>query len=197
MAQMIVDQLTHQTSLALLETAFAEEETDFALPPADLARHVLLQRGLGGHRGLVRLDAGLGVPVVGLGASAASYYPAVGARLGCKMILPDHAGVANAIGAVVGRVTIRRTGTVTCPAEGKFRVHTDGEPADFTDAESAMESLRRILEDDARGEAEAAGAADVQVSISEEIKSAQAEARSVFLEATITVEASGRPRIAG
>ena len=197
LAQMIVDQLTQQTSLALLETAFAEEESDFGLPPADLARHVLMQRGLDRHHGLVRLDSGLNVPVVGLGASAPSYYPAVGERLGCEMILPEHTGVANAIGAVVGRVTIRRTGTVTCPTEGKFRVHTDGAPADFTEAETAMNALRKMLEGDARRDAEAAGAAQVQVSVSEEVKSARAEARNVFLEATITVEASGRPRIAG
>jgi len=197
MAQMIVNQLTQQTSLALLETAFAEEESGFGLPPADLARHVLMQRGMEGHRGLVRLETGLNVPVVGLGASAPSYYPAVGKRLGCKMILPEHAGVANAIGAVVGRVTIRRTGTVTCPAEGTFRVHTDGEPSDFADAEIAMGFLRMVLEDEARTEATTAGAEDVQVSIAEDIRSAQAEAREVFLEAVITVEATGRPRIAG
>ncbi|MRU15589.1 hydantoinase/oxoprolinase family protein [Roseovarius sp. A21] len=197
LAQMIVDRLTFQTSLALLETAFAEEEVEFGLPPADLARHVLMQRGLDGHRGLVRLDTGLDVPVVGLGASAPSYYPAVGERLGCRMILPQHAAVANAIGAVVGRVTIRRAGTVTCPAEGKFRVHTDENPKDFTNAEEAMEALRSILEEEARRDADAAGALDVHVIVSKDIKSAQAEAREVFLEATITVEASGRPRIAG
>jgi N-methylhydantoinase A/oxoprolinase/acetone carboxylase beta subunit len=196
LAQMIVDQLTHQTTLALLETAFAEEESDFTLPPADLARHVLMQRGLEGHRGLVRLETGLNVPVVGLGASAPSYYPAVGECLGCEMILPEHAGVANAIGAVVGRVTIRQTGTVTCPAEGKFRVHTDGAPSDFADGDIAMGFLRMVLEDEARTEAEAAGAEDVQVTVTEDIKSARAEAREVLLEAMITVEANGRARIA-
>jgi hypothetical protein len=46
----------------------------------------------------------LGVPVIGLCASAPSYYGAVGARLGARMILPEHAGVANAIGAPVPQV---------------------------------------------------------------------------------------------
>ena len=44
MAQIVIDQLTHQTSLALLETAFAEETDGFNLPAAELARHVLTQR---------------------------------------------------------------------------------------------------------------------------------------------------------
>lgn len=196
LARMIVDRLTHQTVLALLETAFAEEETDFGLPPDALARHALMQQGLGRYRGLVRLDAGLDVAVVGLGASAPSYYPAVGERLGCEMILPEHAGVANAIGAVVGRVTIRKSGTVTVPAEGRYRVHLETGPLDFADPQEAMASLEAALEAEARADAERAGAADINMRSERELKTAQAEAREVFLEATITVEASGRPRIA-
>lgn len=195
-AQLIVDQLTHQTSLALLETAFAEEETPFDLAPDLLARHVLMQRGLAVHKGLVRLETGLNVPVVGLGASAPSYYPDVGKRLGCPMILPDHAGVANAIGAVVGRVTIRRSGTVTSPAEGKFRVHLDTGPEDHTEAEAAMTALQAALEQEARKQADAAGAEDIHVQASRALRTAQAEGREVFLEAEITVEATGRPRVA-
>ncbi|MFY9238839.1 MAG: hydantoinase/oxoprolinase family protein [Roseovarius sp.] len=196
MAQMIVDRLTYQTVLALLETGFAEEETPFGVAPDQLARHVLMQRGMDGHAGLVRVAAGLGVPVVGLGASAASYYPAVGARLGCEMILPEHAGVANAIGAVVGQVTIRRSGTVTAPSEGLYRVHLDSGPQDFTSSDAALEMLEQILTAAARGEALAAGAEDIQVTARRDLRVAQAEAREVFLEGEITVEASGRPRIA-
>ena len=196
MAQMIVDQMTYQTTLALLETAFAEEEHPFGLPASELARHVLMQRGMDGHKGLIRLNAGINVPVIGLGASAATYYPAVGERLGCQMDLPEHAGVANAIGAVVGRVTIRRSGTVTAPSEGRYRVHLDSGPEDYTDAEEAMSALQTTLETEARTEAITAGAEDIHVNATRDIRRAEAEAREVFLEAEITVEASGRPRIA-
>ncbi|MFK7940166.1 MAG: hydantoinase/oxoprolinase N-terminal domain-containing protein [Roseovarius sp.] len=196
MAHMIVDQLTHQTSLALLETAFAEDEPGFETQASDLARHVLMQRGLDQHRGLVRLDTGLNVPVIGLGASAATYYPAVGQRLGCTMRLPEHAGVANAIGAVVGRVTIRRSGTVTAPSEGRYRVHFETGPQDYTEAEGAMSALQSALEAEARAQAVAAGAEDISVNTTRAVRKAEAEAREVFLEAEITVEASGRPRIA-
>jgi len=47
----------------------------------------------------------------------------------------------------------------------------------------------------AQAEAEAAGAADIHVTAQRAVKEAQAEARRVFLEAEIVVEASGRPRI--
>jgi N-methylhydantoinase A/oxoprolinase/acetone carboxylase beta subunit len=196
MARMIVEQLTHQTVLAILETGFAEEADSFGLPPDQLARHVLMQRGLDRHQGLIRLDAGLNVPVVGLGASAATYYPAVGARLGCEMVLPKHAGVANAIGAIVGRVTIRRSGTVTSPSEGLFRVHLESGPEDHRDVEAALGALEAALEAAARTDALAAGAEDIRITATRDLRTAEAEARQVFLEGEITVEASGRPRVA-
>jgi N-methylhydantoinase A/oxoprolinase/acetone carboxylase beta subunit len=196
MAEMIIKQLTHQTVLALLETVFAEEDPAFDLPPEDLARHVLTQRALQGHNGLLRLQAGLSVPVVGLGASAPSYYPAVGRAIGAEMILPDHAGVANAIGAVVGRVMMRRTGSVTSAGEGRYRVHFEAGPSDFTDRDAALAALEAQLVLDASADAIAAGAADIQSTVTCDIRCASVEAREVFVEAFITVEAAGRPRVA-
>ncbi|MFV0514089.1 MAG: hydantoinase/oxoprolinase N-terminal domain-containing protein [Jhaorihella sp.] len=196
MARMIVGQLTEQTALALLEVALEEEAQTFGAAPESLARHVLLQRALAGHRGLLALDARLAVDVVGLGASAHSYYPAVGDRLGCRMILPDHAGVANAIGAVVGRVTVRRGGSVTVPAEGRFRAHLPGGPQDFAEAGAALACLEAALREEACGAARAAGAQGLQVSVERDIRTASIEAREVFVEAVLTVEASGRPSVA-
>lgn len=195
LARMIVDQMTEQTSLTLLEAAFAEDAA-FEDDPAVLARHVLTQQGLAGHRGVVRIEAGLNLPVVGLGASAPTYYPAVGERLGTEMILPTHAGVANAIGAVAGRVTVRRTGTVTAPSEGRFRVHLEDGPQDFGEQGAALALLETVLQTAARREAEQAGAGDIEVNVIRDIRTAPAEAREVFVEAVVTVEASGRPRVA-
>ncbi|WP_299608035.1 hydantoinase/oxoprolinase family protein [uncultured Tateyamaria sp.] len=191
MAQSVVDQLTHQTSVALLEAALAEDGMDEAL-----ATHALMQRGMSGSKGLVRIKTGLDVPVVGLGASARAYYPAVGTRLGCEMQLPEDGGVANAIGAVVGRVTVRRTGTITSPSEGQFRVHLDSGPEDFAASEPALARLETVLTEDARVSALAAGASDIELHVARDIRTAQAEAREVFVEATLTAEATGRPGIA-
>lgn len=195
-AAMIVGRLTYQTGLALLESAFAEEDQNFGISEDILARHILTQRGLQSHRGLMRLDVGLNLPVIGLGASASTYYPAVGKLMGSDMILPEHAGVANAIGAVVGRVTMRRSGTVTSPSEGRFRVHLDTGPEDFGDAEIAMTRIETVLRDLVVADANEAGAQDIQMRVERDVRKAEAETREVFIEATITVEAAGRPRVA-
>jgi N-methylhydantoinase A/oxoprolinase/acetone carboxylase beta subunit len=195
MAQIIVDQLTHQTSTALLQAAFAEEDTDFSNAPQTLAAHPLMQQGLTGHKGLVRIETGLNVPVVGLGASASRYYPAVGERLNCKMILPEHAGVANAIGAVVGRITMRASGTVTAPSDGVFRLHLEDGLEDFAQETAALQRLEHLLREIAISDAKNSGAEDLQVTVHNDIRKANIEAIEMFVEATITVTVTGRPRI--
>ena len=134
--------------------------------------------------------------MIGLGASAAAYYPAVGRMLGAQMILPEHADVANAIGAVVGRVTMRESGTVTSPSEGRYRVHLISGPEDFTDQASAIAQLEDALRQKAVSGAQTAGVADIQVKCAHDIRTSKVENREVFIEAVITVEATGRPRIA-
>ncbi|MEL6883204.1 MAG: hydantoinase/oxoprolinase family protein [Pseudomonadota bacterium] len=190
MARIIVDQMTAQTSVALLQAGLAADSLD-----EGLATHALMQAGINRHRGAMRLDAGLGVPVVGLGASAATYYPAVGDRLGTRMILPEDAGVANAIGAVVGRITVRRSGTVTSPSEGRYRAHLAAGPEDFAFEGDALARMETVLHDIAVQEVRDAGTEDIEVSVARDIRTAPTEARDVFVEATVTVEATGRPRV--
>ncbi|MEM7520325.1 MAG: hydantoinase/oxoprolinase family protein [Pseudomonadota bacterium] len=194
-AELVLTQLRAQTALALLETAFAEEHEPFDAPVETLARHELMQRGIAGETSLIRLQTGLQVPVIGLGASAPTYYPDVGERLGCEMILPVHAGVANAIGAVVGRVTMRESGTITSPGEGFYRVHLPEGPKDFGDEYAALAHLEQVLRETANARAKTAGAEDIQVTVTKNVKKAQIENRDMFVEATLTVEAAGRPRV--
>jgi N-methylhydantoinase A/oxoprolinase/acetone carboxylase beta subunit len=196
LAQAIVDQLTAQTVDCLLEAAFGEDAAFAGEAPEAMARHPLLKAGLAGHRGVVELTARLGVPVIGLGASAPSYYGAVGERLGCKMILPEHAGVANAIGAVVGQVSQRATGIVSSPGEGRFVAHfVDGLTA-FKDRFAALAAMEAALIAEATARARKAGAEDVRISVSRDVREATVEGRAMFIEATLTATASGRPRVA-
>jgi len=195
LAHAIIDQLTQQTVDCLLEAAF-DEDAGFDGDSEVLARHPLMTAGLAQHRGIVEISARLGVPVIGLGASAPSYYGAVGARLGCEMILPEHAGVANAIGAVVGQVSQRVTGMVSSPSEGRFVAHIATGPQIFSTATAAMEALEAALRIEAETRAKAAGAEDLRVTVARDLREADIEGRKMFIEGTVTVTAAGRPRVA-
>ena len=194
MAQMIIDQLTHQTVDCLLQSAFAEDGWD--MPADGLAVHPLTLAGLSQHRGIVELDLKLGVPVIGLGASAPSYYGAVGDRLNTRMILPEHAGVANAIGAVVGQVSMHASGTVSSPGPGLFSVHLTEGLQSFATAEAAMNALETALQIQVTEQARAAGVEEIRHTVSRDIKQVEVENQPMFIEATLKVTAQGRPRIA-
>ncbi len=196
LAQGIIDQLTAQTVDCLLEAAFDEDGNFDGTPPEVLARHPLTQAGLRRHRGVVELTTRLGVPVIGLGASAASYYGAVGDILGCEMILPDHAGVANAIGAVVGQVSQRAQGLVSSPGEGRFTAHLPSGLQTFASPEAAMEVMEASVVAEARTRARAAGAEDLRVVVTRDISGPMVEGQKMFIEAMVSATASGRPRVA-
>lgn len=196
LAQAIIDQLTAQTVDCLLEAAFDEDSAFAGQDSASLARHSLTKAGLAQHRGVIEITARLGVPVIGLGASAPSYYGAVGQRLGCQMILPEHAGVANAIGAVVGQISQRVAANITSPSEGRFTAHLPDGLHSFNDRDAALAATEAALTAEATARARLAGAEDMRVSVTRDIREAEVEGRAMFIEATLTVTAAGRPRVA-
>ncbi len=193
LAQRIVDALTAQTVTCLLDAAFAEDGHDFGPNPA---AHPLTRAGLDRHRGVIEADLRLGVPVIGLGASAATYYGAVGARLGTRMILPAHGGVANAIGAVVGQVSMIARGSVSSAGPGLYLAHLASGPARFTNRDAAMATLEAALSLDATDRARAAGVGEVRLHVERHIREVDVEGQSMFIEADLRVVAQGRPRIA-
>ncbi len=195
-AAMVVDQLTQQTVDCLLEAAFGEDPGFAGAVPEELARHPLAVAGLAQHRGVVEVSLRLGVPVIGLGASAPTWYGAVGERLGCRMILPEHAGVANAIGAVAGQISMRSQALVSSPSEGRFVAHLATGLEVFTTAEAALDAVEAALVAEASERARRAGAVDLRVTVDRAVKAAEIEGRQMFIEALVTATASGRPRVA-
>ena len=195
LAQMIIDQLTAQTVDCLLQAAFAEDGRDWP-DPAAMAQHPLAQAGLDRHRGIVRIDMALALPVIGLGASARAYYGAVGARLGTQMLVPDHADVANAIGAVVGQVQMQASGTVTSPGAGAFKVHLAGDVQSYSSRDAALSAICAALTAQATAAARGAGVEDISLHVAQDITEVEVEGQPMFIEAKIRVTAQGRPRIA-
>ncbi len=196
MARRVVGQLTAQTVDCLLEAGFAEDGRDWGLAADQLARHPLARAGLERHDGVIVTRLGLGVPVIGLGASAPFYYGAVGEVLGSRMILPAHAGVANAIGAVVGQVAMVAEGTVTSPGAGRFIAHLPEGPQQFGAQDEAVDALERALVAEASARARAAGVEEMRIEVQRDIREVPVESQVMFIEGRLRVTASGRPRIA-
>ena len=193
LAEMVRAQLLRQSEDCLLTAAFAEEGWP---EPERFAAHPLTRAALDGGGALLRQSLSLGVPVVGLGASAGAWYPPLRARLGCEVALPEDGDVANAIGAVVGLVSARIEGTVTSPSEGAFIAHLPEGPRQFGSRDAALEVLEAGLSAVAEARARAAGVDAPQIAVTRDIAEAEIEGRPMFVEARISVSATGRPRLA-
>ncbi|MGI9373277.1 MAG: hydantoinase/oxoprolinase N-terminal domain-containing protein [Hyphomicrobiales bacterium] len=195
MAQWILDTLTRQSSQALLEAALQEEGID-----RDTLATFLLDEAGRTRSSIVNLDYKVNLPVTGLGASAHIYYPAVAEALNTSAIVPTHADVANAVGAVVGRVSVSLEARIEQPEEGKFKIFSSAfanPPRSFTNFNKAIEFARSTLEEETRAQAHAAGAGEIEFTESREEKTSTIEGQSVVIEARLVLTASGRPRITG
>jgi len=188
----VFDALIKMSGDCILKTCFrTQEETD---PQIALA---FTNRALEGEGSIVSFRPELDRPVIGLGASAAAYYPAVGQRLGAQISVPDHANVANAVGAVAAEIRIVSTLEVSSPDGGKsfsFRTH-DGEERRFNEEKKALETAQEMAESIARSKAKQAGAGNVAVENSIEVNAPHIEDMRYFINATLTSVAMGRPRV--
>ncbi len=146
------------------------------------------------HNPVFQLQFSPTMPLVGVGAPAASYYPAVAQGLGVALQLPAHAEVANAVGAVLGQVSQRVHITLTPPSRGVFKVFTAQGPVDFADLASAVAHAQHLAGTQASESAVAAGADGVTVAFTQRSNSVDNDIDgNVFFEAVVTATASGPP----
>ncbi len=61
-------------------------------------------------------------PIIGIGAPVHCFLPNAGERLHTKVIIPEHADVANAVGAVTSRIVIKQKLSIKTDSSGQFVV---------------------------------------------------------------------------
>ena len=192
-SQATLDTLSERSALSLLDASFAQDGwPEGTATNNPLVKDALYQKD--GQGSLVSTNVKLSVPLIALGASAATHYPAIAALLGAELIVPPHADVAGAVGAAAGSVRQRVMVTVTQPAEGRFRVHLPDGPKDLKDREESLELARQTASELATSRATQAGAVDVEVHVTEDINEVVlSENKTLFIEALIQAQATGVP----
>ena len=145
----------------------------------------------------IAVSLSLGTTLVGIGAPAETYYGgATGAasRLNARLSIPPHAGVANAVGAVVGTVKGHADALITEPDPGLYRVHGTEGITDFPSLENAALYADRLVREIAGRRAVEQGAADIDVTVERQDNIFRSPAgATVFIESKISATATGRP----
>lgn len=200
----VVDRLTRLSAERLIDAARDTPATGFATggflaealdrQMADASPEPPFAPGLAP---LVVPSLQLAAPVIGLGASAPIYYPAIATTLLTEAAVPAHADVANAVGAVAGLVTVRREATILPSGGEGYRVAIDEGVQSFAELADATDAARDWLMADARAAALAAGAAEPEARVEIADKSAVIEGQTMVVERRLMVVASGRPSAVG
>jgi N-methylhydantoinase A/oxoprolinase/acetone carboxylase beta subunit len=194
----VMQQVTIQSGRALVAAALSETH-DLDLAGNERLRRLFVDHALvsdGKEGALLDVALTLRRPVVAIGAPVATYYPAVAESLHTRLRIPQHAEIANALGAVVGGV-MQTVHVLIKPLEDEtFRVHLPTGIEDFDDLEEAAAYAMEQASLLAEAEARRAGAMDVQVRTQREDHVIRLQSEDVYFDTEVTALAVGRPRLA-
>jgi N-methylhydantoinase A/oxoprolinase/acetone carboxylase beta subunit len=149
------------------------------------------------HGGDLSLTMTLQRPVVAIGAPVGAYMPRVAERLHTRLIIPSHAEVANAVGAVAGGV-VQRQRVLIMPLENgeALRLHLPEGVRDFSDREEAVGYARQEMLPWIEAQARQAGAAQVEVQMTRQDRDVLVKAgwgEKLYLGTELVFTAVGRP----
>jgi len=158
----------------------------------------LLERALNGPGdGDLNCELTLQQPVVAIGAPVEAYMPRTAERLHTELIIPPHAEVANAVGAVAGGVIQRQRVLINSLDGGeRFRLHLPNGVHDFEDLEQAVGYAQQVMSPYVESQARQAGAGQVEVQMARTDRRAKVAAgwgQEVYLGTELVFTAVGRP----
>jgi N-methylhydantoinase A/oxoprolinase/acetone carboxylase beta subunit len=187
-ARDVVDAVATKTGRVIIETLVGGP-----LDPADPFVAAAVD-GTGRLKGL-KVAIGPSAPVVAVGGPAAVYYPEVGRRLGCEIVLPPHGDVANAIGAAVGVVKVQAVVEVSSQGMGDYRLHGPDGPQAFHNPTEVLAAARRLAEELARARAHRQGGSAPAVEVHvDRVDIPNMEGDRGLIAATIIAESWATPR---
>ena len=134
-------------------------------------------------------------PIIGIGAPAGIFLPAVAEALHTELILPEHFQVANAVGAIAGSVMVEEE-LLIYPKLSRdglevfgYFVQASDERHEYEELNDALAHARKLSHERALGAAIRSGADDPQVTIEE-----MTDGLDTF---RIRAKAIGNPRLTG
>jgi N-methylhydantoinase A/oxoprolinase/acetone carboxylase beta subunit len=193
----VVEGVSNRAAKALVSKVLSDEAR---LPDWDQepTATLLLERALSdGHSSELGYALTLRRPVVAIGAPVQAYMPRVAEQLHTRLLIPPHAEVANAVGAVAGGVVQRQQVLITPLDDGEtLRVHLPDGVADFSGLEEALSYTQAQMQPWMEQLARQAGAAQVEVQmtrVDREVQVRMGWGDRLYLGTELTFTAVGRP----
>jgi N-methylhydantoinase A/oxoprolinase/acetone carboxylase beta subunit len=197
--QRVVAEMSNRVTTELVTKALIDESVcpDWQREPAAAA---LLARAIG-SMSAPDLDCQISLrrSVIAVGAPVAAYLPRTAEQLRTELIIPTHADVANAVGAVAGSV-VQRIRALIRPieAESFFRLYLPDGVHDFAHLEQAVAHAEQMAPDQVESMARSAGAEQVEVKHVRVDRTSPVQVewgQDIYLETELTFTAVGRPSL--
>ncbi len=186
--------LTRNIAEAILKTQWAAED-EFEDQPSCAQCDKLLQNAFQGGSPNYRVQFSLKRPIIGIGAPAHIFLPKAGELLHTEVVIPENAGVANAIGAITSSVRVEKQITIK-PNNGSG-YYLEGVPGKHVFYE--LETAEQWAGDHLRAELQKIGrlnrAADSEVTLDRAESSVHTGREKIFLSLTVTGRLRGRPAL--
>ena len=192
-SQYMLSQVSRQSALCLMTAMINETDGVFGRALSPLNRKLLEKMFTDDDESRLGLTASLRIPVVGIGAPASNFYPPIAQFMDAEIVVPEHAEVANAIGAVVGEVRQSAQITIT-PIAGNKRVvvHAPQAQREFDDLEVAAAWATEVATELAKQKATSAGGSGLKVTIDRSDNVVEEGGQVTFFESVIVATAIGR-----
>ncbi|MBI5578133.1 MAG: DUF1638 domain-containing protein [Deltaproteobacteria bacterium] len=146
----------------------------------------------GGHAFTVRFE--LHRPIIGVGAPIGHFLPEVAHLLGARAVMPDFHDVANAVGAIVSQVSIKRQVAIKPDPAGGFYIEGLSGHQRFQAMEAANGYVQRVLTEEARRLAAQAGTRQNTVQLTfRDVTAMTGQGEEVFIERQVVSEIQGMP----
>ena len=199
LAERVCELVVRQATRVVLESAIAQDPGIEATNGRWGPLSPLIESLVEGRRFSSLLDVKIRLPhpLVAIGGPASAFYEEVARRLGAPLIIPEHAAVCNAVGAVAGVVSETCEVLVNQPEYNLFRVHDPAGMRDFNNADEAIELAKRVSRELAVEAARRAGAHDTHLETTVIERRAHSSSSGDYLaEARVRSRATGRPTTA-
>jgi N-methylhydantoinase A/oxoprolinase/acetone carboxylase beta subunit len=200
LCETVVEGVSNRAATALISKVLNDEAHahDWEQEPTAA---MLVNRALDGDEGSdLGLTLTLRRPMVAIGAPVYAYMPRVAERLHTGLIIPPHAEVANAVGAVAGGVVQRHRVLISPMDDGEMlRVHLPHGVRDFRHLEDAVAHAKEEMNTWIESQARQAGAAQVEVQMDREDREVVVSSGwgdQIYLGTDLTFTAVGRPSAA-
>jgi N-methylhydantoinase A/oxoprolinase/acetone carboxylase beta subunit len=193
LVELLIEKFEKELAGEILKKQLAKDVNVDEKNQTELSRH-LIDTILTDKNGNYTINVQLRDPLVGIGAPVHYFLPNAGKKLGGKVVIPENADVANALGAITSHIMIKQQLSIRPDQVGGFTVQGAPGAKRFRRIDTAEEWAVDYLKSRVREMAKSAGTSSrkVGMEIVDHIVDA-ADGTSLFLERSIYSSLKGEP----